>query len=180
MKKLEKIKEIYNNKELKEMAVEQQERWLRAKIVMQFVFLREKLGYTQQEIADKMGVMRQQITRFENMSNSPTIFFLVKYANALDTELDVILNGVELIEVHGAFDPGICSKDHPLRASRCHCARYRRSDGLEFGYAVGKKGNLKGVPCRAFGYLQRFHRTGRGPGTVQAALRVHRRTGHSI
>ena len=99
MKKLEKIAEVYNNKELKEMSIEQQERWLRAKIVMQFVFLREKLGYTQQEIADKMGVMRQQITRFENMSNSPTIFFLVKYANALDTELDVILNGVELIEV---------------------------------------------------------------------------------
>ena len=90
-------REIHNDKdavellseELKEMAIEQQERWLRAKIVMQFVFLREKLGYTQQEIADKMGVMRQQITRFENMSNSPTIFFLVKYANALDTELDV-------------------------------------------------------------------------------------------
>ena len=99
MKKLEKIAEIYNNKELKEMSIEQQERWLRAKIVIQFIFLREKLGYTQQEIADKMGVMRQQITRFENMSNSPTIFFLVKYANALDTELDVILNGVELIEV---------------------------------------------------------------------------------
>ena len=99
MKKLEKIAAIYNNKALKIMSVEQQERWFRAKIVMQFVFLREKLGYTQQEIADKMGVMRQQITRFENMSNSPTIFFLVKYANALDTELDVILNGVELIEV---------------------------------------------------------------------------------
>ena len=99
MKKLNKIAEIYNNKELKKMTIEQQERWLRAKIVMQFVFLREKLGYTQQEIADKMGVMRQQITRFENMSNSPTIFFLVKYANALDTELDVILNGVDLIEV---------------------------------------------------------------------------------
>ena len=99
MKKLEKIAAIYNNKALKIMSVEQQERWFRAKIVMQFVFLREKLGYTQQEIADKMGVMRQQITRFENMSNSPTIFFLVKYAHALDTELDVILNGVELIEV---------------------------------------------------------------------------------
>ena len=99
MKKLNKIAEIFNNKKLKEMAIEQQERWLRAKIVMQFVKKREKLGYTQQEIADKMGVMRQQITRFENMSNSPTIFFLVKYANALDTELDVILNGVELIEV---------------------------------------------------------------------------------
>ena len=99
MKKLSKIVEIYNNKELKSMSIEEQERWLRAKIVMQFVFLREKKGYTQQEISDKMGVMRQQITRFENMSNSPTIFFLVKYADALDTELDVILNGVELVEV---------------------------------------------------------------------------------
>ena len=66
---------------------------------MQFVCLREKNGYTQQEVADKMGVMRQQITRFENMSNSPTIFFLVKYADALDTEIDVILKGVNLMEV---------------------------------------------------------------------------------
>ena len=99
MKKLSKIAEIYNNKELKEMSIEQQEKWLRAKIVMQFVYLREKQGYTQQEIADKMGVMRQQITIFENMSNSPTIFFLVKYANALDTELDVVLKGIELIGV---------------------------------------------------------------------------------
>ena len=100
MKKLDKIARIYNNKELKEMSIEQQEKWLRAKIVMQFVFLREKLGFTQQEIADKMGVMRQQITIFENMSNSPTIFFLVKYANALDAELDVILDGVRLVEVN--------------------------------------------------------------------------------
>lgn len=83
MKKLYKIEEIYNNKELKEMDVEQQEKWLRAKIVMQFIFLREKLGYTQQEIADKMGVMRQQITRFENMNNSPTLFFLVKICKCI-------------------------------------------------------------------------------------------------
>lgn len=38
MKKLNKIAEILNNKELKKMIVEQQEKWLRAKIVMQFVF----------------------------------------------------------------------------------------------------------------------------------------------
>lgn len=98
MKNLNKVLEIYNNKDLKEMAIEEQELWLRAKIVMQFIYLREKHGYTQQEIAEKMGVMRQQITRFENMSNSPTIFFLVKYASALNTELDVILRGVELME----------------------------------------------------------------------------------
>ncbi|MBO4667408.1 MAG: helix-turn-helix transcriptional regulator [Bacilli bacterium] len=99
MKKLDKIVDVYNKTELKLLDIEQQELWLRSKIVMQFIYLREKKGYTQQEIAFKMGVMRQQITRFENMSNSPTIFFLVKYANALDTELDVILKGVNLVEI---------------------------------------------------------------------------------
>ena len=99
MKKLDKIVDVYNKTELKLLDIEQQELWLRSKIVMQFIYLREKKGYTQQEIAFEMGVMRQQITRFENMSNSPTIFFLVKYANALDTELDVILKGVNLVEL---------------------------------------------------------------------------------
>ncbi len=99
MKKLDKIVDVYNKTELKLLDIEQQELWLRSKIVMQFIYLREKKGYTQQEIAFKMGVMRQQITRFENMSNSPTIFFLVKYANALDTELDVILKGINLVEI---------------------------------------------------------------------------------
>ena len=99
MKKLDKIVDVYNKTELKLLDIEQQELWLRSKIVMQFIYLREKKGYTQQEVADKMGVMRQQITRFENMSNSPTVFFLVKYANALNTELDVILKGVNLVEL---------------------------------------------------------------------------------
>ena len=30
---------------------------------MQFVYLREKIGFTQQDIVDKMGIMHQQITR---------------------------------------------------------------------------------------------------------------------
>ena len=71
----------------------------RSKIVIQFITLRKEKGFTQAAIANKMGVIRQQITRFENMENSPTIFFLVKYASALDTELDVLLRGVTLMEV---------------------------------------------------------------------------------
>ena len=99
MKKLDKLLKIYNNKELQNLSIEQEELWLRAKIVMQFVYLREEKKLSQQDIADKMGVTRQQITKFENMTNSPTIFFLVKYACALDTELDVILKGVNMMEV---------------------------------------------------------------------------------
>ena len=99
MKKLDKLLKIYNNKELQNLSIEQEELWLRAKIVMQFVYLRKDKKLSQQDVADKMGVTRQQITKFENMTNSPTIFFLVKYAYALDTELDVILKGVNMMEV---------------------------------------------------------------------------------
>ena len=99
MKKLDKLLKIYNNKELQNLSIEQEELWLRAKIVMQFVYLRKDKKLSQQDVADKMGVTRQQITKFENMTNSPTIFFLVKYAYALDTELDVVLKGVNMMEV---------------------------------------------------------------------------------
>ena len=99
MKKLDKLLKIYNNKELQVLSIEQEELWLRAKIVMQFIYLRKEKKLSQQDIAEKMGVTRQQITKFENMTNSPTIFFLVKYAYALDTELDVILKGVNMMEV---------------------------------------------------------------------------------
>ena len=75
------------------------ELWLRAKIVLQFVTLRKNKGLSQEEVAERIGVIRPQITRFENMKNSPTITFLVKYAKALDTEIDVILKGVNLVEL---------------------------------------------------------------------------------
>ena len=100
MKKLDKVLKIYNNIELKDLSIDQEELWLRAKIVMQYIYLREQKKLSQQEVADKMGVTRQQVTKFENMTNSPTIFFLVKYASALNTELDVILNGVNIMEIN--------------------------------------------------------------------------------
>ena len=37
MKKLDKLLKIYNNKELQVLSIEQEELWLRAKIVMQFI-----------------------------------------------------------------------------------------------------------------------------------------------
>ena len=94
-----KIYKILMNQELKDMGVNSKELWIRAKIVMQFVTLREEQRLSQNDVAIKMDVLRQQITRFENMSNSPTIAFLVKYANALNAEIEVILRGIELQEI---------------------------------------------------------------------------------
>jgi transcriptional regulator with XRE-family HTH domain len=90
------IEKILKNEYLIDMDVNSKELWLRARIVMQFVTLREIRKLSQNDVAIKMNVLRQQITRFENMTNSPTISFLVRYATALDTTMDVILNGVEL------------------------------------------------------------------------------------
>ena len=97
MAKLKKY-ESYNNLNYQDLEITHKEMWLRAKIVMQFVELRETKGYTQQDIADKIGTQRQQITRFENMSNSPTLLFLVKYATALETTIDFLLKGVNIVE----------------------------------------------------------------------------------
>lgn len=94
-----KIEKVLKNVSLKDFNVDSKGFWVRTKIVMQFVSLREKMNLTQNDVALKMGVMRQQITRFENLNNSPTITFLVKYANALDTEIDVLLKGVHLQEI---------------------------------------------------------------------------------
>ena len=98
MKNTNKILGVLNNKEIDKLDTQQAELWLRAKIVLQFVTLRKEKGLSQEEVAERIGVIRPQITRFENMKNSPTITFLVKYAKALDTEVDVLLKGVNLIE----------------------------------------------------------------------------------
>lgn len=96
-KSKEKVLDILNRKE--EFEIDSIERWLQAKIVLQFILLREQKQLSQARIAEKMNVKRQQISKFENMENSPTIHFLVKYAYILETELDVLLKGVFLLDV---------------------------------------------------------------------------------
>jgi len=71
---------------------ERDELLLRAKIVLQYIRLREELGYTQEQMANKMGVSFQLISRFERMEHSPTTSFLAKYADALGANLETILS----------------------------------------------------------------------------------------
>ncbi len=68
------------------------ELWLRAKIVLQFIEIRKKLGYSQQDVANIMGVSKQLISRFERMENSPTLTFITNYAKALNVEVNTILS----------------------------------------------------------------------------------------
>ena len=80
------------DKIIKALETEEKELWLRAKIVLQFVELRELKGYTQQDVANIMGVSKQLISRFERMEHSPTLSFVTKYADALEANIDTILS----------------------------------------------------------------------------------------
>jgi transcriptional regulator with XRE-family HTH domain len=45
---------------------------------------RRELGLTQQEVADRMGIARPQVTFAEAGQNSPTIDMVERYAKALE------------------------------------------------------------------------------------------------
>ena len=83
------------------IALEQEENelWLRAKIVLQFIEIRERKKLSQQDVADIMGVSKQLISRFERMENSPTLSFLTKYADALDADVNAIISLKDIQEI---------------------------------------------------------------------------------
>ena len=87
------------DKIIKALETEEKELWLRAKIVLQFVELRELKGYTQQDVANIMGVSKQLISRFERMEHSPTLSFVTKYADALEANIDTILSSNNIKEI---------------------------------------------------------------------------------
>ena len=78
---------------------ESDELWLRAKIVLQFIEIRERKKLSQQDVADIMGVSKQLISRFERMENSPTLSFLSKYADALDADINTIISMKNIQEI---------------------------------------------------------------------------------
>lgn len=57
-----------------------------------FKFLREKRGYTQEEIAHKLNISRQSISKYENGINEPDIETIKKLCNILDCSLNELLD----------------------------------------------------------------------------------------
>jgi transcriptional regulator with XRE-family HTH domain len=53
--------------------------------------LREKRGYSQQDLAEKIDASLQQIWRWEQNKNDPTGDFITRLAQALDTTADFLL-----------------------------------------------------------------------------------------
>jgi len=61
------------------------------KLVEQIIQRRIKLGITQKELAERIGTKQSAVSRLESGSYNPSLFFLLKVAKALNTDLKIIL-----------------------------------------------------------------------------------------
>ena len=69
--------------------IEEQRQRIGTDIVAQYVKLRKKLGYTQEDISKATGIARPNIARIESGKNTPTLEVLTKLAGALDMALEI-------------------------------------------------------------------------------------------
>lgn len=56
---------------------------IREAVISKYIGIRKKSSLTQKAVADKMGVSPQVVAKFESLKSTPTLKFLVKYANVL-------------------------------------------------------------------------------------------------
>jgi glucose-1-phosphate thymidylyltransferase len=65
----------------------------RKKIGQNIVYLRNRMGYTQQDLADRIGISDKAVSKWERGISVPDIACLSKLAILLDTDTDSLLTG---------------------------------------------------------------------------------------
>lgn len=58
-------------------------------LISELIEARKKRGITQAELAKKIGTKQTAIARIESGRSNPTVFFLEKIANALNSKLTI-------------------------------------------------------------------------------------------
>ena len=64
--------------------------------------MRKAKGYTQEELAIKLNVTRQTISKWEKGLSVPDVDFLFKIADVLETNVGTLLGGAIVVEVNKA------------------------------------------------------------------------------
>lgn len=86
-------KEKEDKKLLKnEINVEYMQNSVRRLLVREYVYFRKLKGLTQAEVAERAGISRTNISRFESGKYNPTLDMLVKLATAMDLDISVTLD----------------------------------------------------------------------------------------
>jgi len=63
----------------------------RYEIIAQIINARSQLNITQEELAQRVGTQKSNISRFESGSYNPTLDFVTKIANSLGKEVHISL-----------------------------------------------------------------------------------------
>ena len=64
---------------------------VRKSLVREYIYLRKLKGLTQAEVAERAGISRTNVSRFESGGYNPTLEMLVKLATAMDLDILVTL-----------------------------------------------------------------------------------------
>ena len=75
----------------KDILLEGQIRKISDEFVDELILCRKSKKLTQQDIADRSGMKRENISRIENKKNTPTIDVLYKYAECLGMKMQIRL-----------------------------------------------------------------------------------------
>lgn len=72
--------------------------------------LRKQKGYTQKQLADKAGISRTGLIRYENGETSPSIQVLQQIANALDVSATAFVPASRLYDYEGNYTAALCER----------------------------------------------------------------------
>ena len=79
---------VYKNGDI-EILIETVQQDTRKNIIMQYIKCRKDKHMTQEELAQRAGVPRTNITRFESGTYNPSLEMLVRIAAALEMKLEI-------------------------------------------------------------------------------------------
>ena len=74
-----------------EINLEYRQNNVRQSLVREYAYLRKLKGLTQAEVAERAGISRTNISRFESGEYNPKLEMLVKLATAMDLDILVTL-----------------------------------------------------------------------------------------
>lgn len=69
---------------------------IRKKIIEQYISCRKCKGMTQKDMAEAMGVARPSITRFESGNYNPSLDMLIRMAEKMDLNIEIVLKEKEV------------------------------------------------------------------------------------
>ena len=74
-----------------EILIEEQQKEVRNQVIEQYVKCRKEKKMTQEQLSQRTGISRPNISRFESGNYNPTLEMMVRIAEALEMNLNIKL-----------------------------------------------------------------------------------------